>query len=98
LNSSPAEDGKSVKRFRPVGHYLGSSNSFARGVLVNLDHCSVSTEEQNSVVVAQTLNVGHNGPRIERCEFEQLLQRAMEILNARDLKAQLKTAASTSAV
>jgi len=49
-------------------------------------------------VVAQSLNVGHNGPRIERCEFEQLLQRAMEILNARDLKAQLKTAASTSAV
>lgn len=23
------------------------------------------------------------GPRIERCEFENLLQRAMEILNAR---------------
>jgi hypothetical protein len=34
----------------------------------------------------------HAGPRIERCEFEELLQRAMEILNARDLKAQLKVA------
>jgi hypothetical protein len=33
------------------------------------------------------------GPRIERCEFEQLLQRAMEILNGRDLKAQLKKTA-----
>ena len=38
------------------------------------------------------------GPRIERCEFEQLLQRAMEILNARHLTARLKTTASTSAV
>jgi hypothetical protein len=27
-----------------------------------------------------------NQPRIERCEFEALLQPAMEILNARDLK------------
>jgi hypothetical protein len=98
VGSSPAEDGESVKRFRPVGHYLGSSNFFARGGLVNLDHCSLATEEQNSVVVAQSLNVNHTGPRIERCEFEQLLQRAMEILNSRDLKAQLRTAASTSAV
>ena len=65
---------------------------------MNLDHFSLSTEEQNAAIVAQSLNVGHSGPRIERCEFEQLLQRAMEILNASDLKAQLKTAASTSAV
>jgi hypothetical protein len=65
---------------------------------VNLDHFSLSTEEQNAAIVAQSLNINHTGPRIERCEFEQLLQRAMEILNARDLQAQLKTAASTSAV
>jgi len=32
------------------------------------------------------------GTKIERCEFEELLQRAMEILNTRDLKAQLKMA------
>jgi hypothetical protein len=87
-----------VKRFHPLGHYLGSSNSSARGVSVNLDQCSLYTEEQNSVVVARSLNGSHTGPRIERCEFEQLLQRAMEILNERDLKAQLKTTASTSAV
>lgn len=98
MGSSPAEDRESVKRIHAVGHYLGSSNSFAWGGLVNLDHCSLSTEEQNSVVVAQSLNASHTGPRIERCEFEQLLQRAMEILNARDLKAQLRTVASTSAV
>jgi hypothetical protein len=98
VGRAPAEDRDSVKRFRSLGHYLGSSNSFARGGLVNLDHCSFSTEEQNSVVVAQSLNASHTGPRIERCEFEQLLQRAMEILNARDLKPQLMTAASTSAV
>jgi hypothetical protein len=60
---------------------------------VNLDYCSLSTEEQNAVVVGHSLNINVTGPRIERCEFEQLLQRAMEILNARDLKAQLKTTA-----
>jgi hypothetical protein len=41
----------------------------------------------------QSQNPVPAGPRIEPCEFEELLQRAMEILNARDLKAQLKTAA-----
>jgi hypothetical protein len=60
---------------------------------VNLEHCSLYADEQNSVVVTHSLNIGESGPRIERCEFEQLLQRAMEILNARHLKAQLKTTA-----
>jgi len=64
---------------------------------VKLDHCSLPTEE-HSVVVVRNLNVSQAGPRIERCEFEQLLQRAMEILNARDLKARLETISSTSAV
>jgi hypothetical protein len=58
---------------------------------VNLDHGRPHTDEQNSVVTTQGLDVNLAGPRIERCEFEQLLQRAMEILNVRDLKAQLKT-------
>ena len=87
-----------MKRFHAVGHYLGSGNSFARGVLVNLDHCSLPTEEQNSVVVVQNLDVSQVVPRIERCEFEKLLQRAMEILDARDLKARLETISPTSAV
>jgi hypothetical protein len=65
---------------------------------VNLDYCDASIEERNSVVVTQSISVRPIGPRIERCEFEQLLQRAMEILNARDLKAQLTTTASISAV
>jgi hypothetical protein len=30
-------------------------------------------------------------PRIDRCEFEALLQRAMEILNAHDLKHELES-------
>jgi hypothetical protein len=60
---------------------------------VNLEYCGLPTEKQNSVVVTQSSNVRDIGPRIERCEFEQLLQRAMEILNARDLKAQLKITA-----
>jgi hypothetical protein len=87
-----------VKRIHAIGHYLGTGNSFARGVSVNLDHCSLPAEEQNSVVIVRNLNGGQVGPRIERCEFEQLLERAMEILNARDLKARLETISSTSAV
>jgi len=98
VNASLVEDRERVKRFHIVRHYLESGDSLARGVLVNLDHGSLSTEEQKSVVVAQNLNVNQVGPRIERCEFEQLLQRAMEILNARDLKARLETISSTSAV
>jgi hypothetical protein len=35
-----------------------------------------------------------HGPRIEHCEFDQLLQRAMEILNQRHLDAQLKATSS----
>ena len=34
-------------------------------------------------------NPAESHPRIERCEFEALLQRAMEILNARDLNVEL---------
>ena len=65
---------------------------------MNLEHCNFPTDEQISVTVTQSLNVRDTGPRIERCEFEQLLQRAMEILNARDLKAQLHTTPPISAV
>jgi hypothetical protein len=98
VNSSLAEHCESVKRFHALVHYIGSGDSLARGVSVNLDHRSLTTEEQNSVVVVQNLDVSQVVPRIERCEFEKLLQRAMEILDARDLKARLETISPTSAV
>ncbi len=60
---------------------------------MNLELSIRQANEQNAVVVSQNPSAEQAGPRIERCEFEQLLQRAMEILNARDLKAQLKSAA-----
>ena len=65
---------------------------------MNLVDCNLPIFEQNAVAASQMQNAAQPGPRIERCEFEQLLQRAMEILNARELKAQLKTAALASAV
>jgi len=65
---------------------------------VNQVQSNLKTDEQTSVVVAQGPNVTHSGPRIEPCDFEDLLERAMEILNARELKAQLKTTTSTSAL
>jgi hypothetical protein len=63
---------------------------------VNPDHSSFQTAEESSAVLVQSKIATSAGPRIERCEFEQLLQRAMEILNARDLKAQLTTNPSAS--
>ena len=58
-----------------------------------LESAVTTTNEQNTVAAAVNSNGLAVGPRIERCEFEELLQRAMEILNARDLKTQLKSAA-----
>lgn len=60
---------------------------------MNLEHCNLTIEEQIPVVAMQSQNFVHAGPQIERREFEELLQRAMEILNARDVEAQLKTTA-----
>jgi hypothetical protein len=60
---------------------------------VNLVHGNPQFEEQRSTAASQLQIAVPLGPRIERCEFEQLLQRAMEILNSRDLKAQLKKTA-----
>ena len=57
---------------------------------MNLVPDNLQIEEQSSTTASQMQNAAEAGPRIERCEFEQLLQRAMEILNGRDLKAQLK--------
>ena len=56
---------------------------------MNLDHSKFQAGEEGSTVHIQSQTATHAGPRIERCEFEQLLQRAMEILNARDLEARL---------
>jgi len=60
---------------------------------VNLEHCNLTIEEQIPVVAVKSQNFVHAGPLIERREFEELLQRAMEILDARELEAQLKTTA-----
>jgi hypothetical protein len=59
---------------------------------VNLVHDNLQIEGQSSTPASE-LQIAVPVPRIERCEFEQLLQRAMEILNGRDLKAQLKKTA-----
>jgi hypothetical protein len=60
---------------------------------VNLVNSNLQIEEQRSTAASQLQIAVPLGPRIERCEFEQLLQRAMEILNRRDLQAQLKKTA-----
>jgi hypothetical protein len=60
---------------------------------VNLVHSNLQIEKQSSTAASELQIAVPLGPRIERCEFEQLLQRAMEILNGRDLKAQLKKTA-----
>lgn len=56
---------------------------------MDLDFKSSATVEPAAVVMAPAADSARLVPRIERCEFETLLQRAMEILNARHLAAQL---------
>jgi hypothetical protein len=56
---------------------------------VNLENGDLHVREQMPVQHQESVPAG---PRIERCEFEELLQRAMEILNARELRVQLKSA------
>lgn len=52
--------------------------------------CSQPTDTSPAVPLnSHGENLTQSLPRIERCEFEALLQRAMEILNARDLKVEL---------
>jgi hypothetical protein len=86
---SSAEVCEGMKRFWLGAHYFRSSRSSARGVPVNLEHCNIQGLEQSPVARTQGQEVTDARLRIERCEFEQLLLRAMEILNARDLEAQL---------
>ncbi|MGC0773108.1 MAG: hypothetical protein WB543_09245 [Candidatus Acidiferrum sp.] len=50
---------------------------------MNLDLSNFLTDEQISVAATQSQGVNYPGPKIERREFESLLERAMEILSAR---------------
>jgi hypothetical protein len=50
---------------------------------VNQAQSNVKPDEQIALVVAQCEPVSQSGPRIEQCDFEELLERAMEILSAR---------------
>jgi len=56
---------------------------------MNLDFESSTKTEPAAVLMAPAADTARLVPRIERCEFETLLQRAMEILNARHIEAQL---------
>lgn len=56
---------------------------------MNLDVKSSGASASAAMVIAPAADSARLVPRIERCEFEHLLQRAMEILNARHLAAQL---------
>jgi len=56
---------------------------------MNLDVKSSTTATPAAILLEAAPDSVRLVPRIERCEFETLLQRAMEILNARHLAAQL---------
>ena len=49
---------------------------------MNSDHWNLQEAEGNPVVTTSP-SVSYPGPRVERCKFENLLERAMEILSAR---------------
>ena len=82
---------ESVKRFCVRGHYLRFSHSFSGGESVTLEHCDLPIEEPVSRVPTPNQDSTHSGTRIERCEFESLFERAMEILSARTKSASYLT-------
>jgi hypothetical protein len=59
---------------------------------MNLDHRNVQTIEENPVVISQPRSVAYPGAKIERYEFENLLERAMEIMSARAKSASSRRA------
>jgi hypothetical protein len=76
-----------VKRIPLFQHYLESYDFVARGVSMNLHRANFQTDEPNSVAGGQRQVSALPGPRIERCEFETLLERALQILSARAKEA-----------
>lgn len=50
---------------------------------MNQVQANFQTVQQNSVIATQSQSIACPAPRIEHCEFERLLERAMEILSAR---------------
>ena len=56
---------------------------------MSLDICVPTTKENSLAILRQSRTSYFYGSRISRYEFEQLLQRAAEIQNARDLAAQI---------
>jgi hypothetical protein len=56
---------------------------------MNLEVAASQTVEANSAAFNPRLHLFPSGRHIERDEFERLLQRAMELLNARHIEEQL---------
>jgi len=54
---------------------------------VNQIQSSIQTDEQISAEATNIQDLTISAPRIERCEFESLLERAMEVLSARATSA-----------
>jgi hypothetical protein len=56
---------------------------------MNFESSVGQVAQSNCVPPSRFFDPALRGRKIERCEFEQLLQRAMEIVNACDLAASL---------
>ena len=56
---------------------------------MNLETYANPTSSNTAAILVQRQTFSPTASRISRYEFEQLLQRAMEILNARDLAEQI---------
>jgi hypothetical protein len=54
---------------------------------MNQAQSNSKTDEQIALVLVQREPASQSGPRIEQCDFEELLERAMEIFSARTKSA-----------
>jgi hypothetical protein len=60
-------------------------------------NCEIAEQDQTWVTVASAEDVNPKAIRLEACEFERLLRRAMDVLSVRERKALIERSRLTNA-
>jgi hypothetical protein len=66
-------------------------------MIMENSNCEILRQGQALVTAPSVKRVCHKGIRLEACEFERLLRRAMEVLSARERNALLERSRLTNA-
>jgi hypothetical protein len=66
-------------------------------MIMENSNCEILRQGETLVTTPSMKHVSHKGIRLEACEFERLLRRAMEVLSARERNALLERSRLTNA-